>query len=116
MEDGPVRLLALVHSPEHVCCRYRLAAFQAPLQRAGHTLELHPRRSEPLSPGGTPGPRPGRAARLVGFVQHAARPGNDSAVAGAPGTALAGAAFQNDLRPVPLLAAPARPSGRVDVG
>jgi glycosyltransferase involved in cell wall biosynthesis len=35
-----VHLLALVDSPDHVCCRYRLAAFRPFLERAGHTLEL----------------------------------------------------------------------------
>jgi glycosyltransferase involved in cell wall biosynthesis len=34
--------IALVESPDHVCCRYRLSAFQPHLERAGHTLELHP--------------------------------------------------------------------------
>jgi len=32
--------IALVDHPEHVCCRYRLAAFRPPLEQAGHTLEL----------------------------------------------------------------------------
>ena len=32
--------IGLVESPEHVCCRYRLAAFRPFLERAGHTLEL----------------------------------------------------------------------------
>jgi glycosyltransferase involved in cell wall biosynthesis len=36
-----VHLLALVESPEHVCCRYRLAALRPYLEGAGHTLELH---------------------------------------------------------------------------
>jgi glycosyltransferase involved in cell wall biosynthesis len=38
--------IGLVDSPEHVCCRYRLAAFRPFLERAGHTLELRalPRR------------------------------------------------------------------------
>jgi glycosyltransferase involved in cell wall biosynthesis len=35
-----VRLAALVESPDHVCCRYRLRAFQPLLERAGHTLTL----------------------------------------------------------------------------
>ena len=35
-----MRLIALVESPEHVCCRYRLAAFRPFLQRALHELEL----------------------------------------------------------------------------
>jgi glycosyltransferase involved in cell wall biosynthesis len=37
-----VHLTALVDSPEHVCCRYRLAAFRPFLERAGHSLELCP--------------------------------------------------------------------------
>ena len=37
-----MRLLALVDSPEHVCCRYRLAAFRPTLEREGHALELSP--------------------------------------------------------------------------
>jgi glycosyltransferase involved in cell wall biosynthesis len=32
--------IALVDHPEHVCCRYRLAAFRPFLEEAGHTLEL----------------------------------------------------------------------------
>jgi glycosyltransferase involved in cell wall biosynthesis len=35
-----VHLTALVDSPQHVCCRYRLAAFRPHLESAGHTLEL----------------------------------------------------------------------------
>ena len=35
-----MRLIALVESPNHVCCRYRLAAFQPWLRQAGHELEL----------------------------------------------------------------------------
>jgi glycosyltransferase involved in cell wall biosynthesis len=37
-----VRLTALVESFEHVCCRYRLAAFRSLLEQAGHRLELRP--------------------------------------------------------------------------
>jgi glycosyltransferase involved in cell wall biosynthesis len=37
-----VHLVALVDSPTHVCCRYRLAAFRPYLEEAGHTLELCP--------------------------------------------------------------------------
>ena len=33
-------LVALVKDPDHVCCRYRLEAFRAPLARAGHSLTL----------------------------------------------------------------------------
>ena len=41
-----MRLTALVESPSHVCCRYRLTAFRPALEKAGHTLELQrlPRR------------------------------------------------------------------------
>jgi glycosyltransferase involved in cell wall biosynthesis len=35
-----MRLVALVESPEHVCCRYRLSAFGPGLEKAGHQLEL----------------------------------------------------------------------------
>jgi glycosyltransferase involved in cell wall biosynthesis len=37
-----VRLAALVESADHVCARYRLRAFGAPLASLGHTLQLHP--------------------------------------------------------------------------
>jgi glycosyltransferase involved in cell wall biosynthesis len=37
-----VHLTALVESPDHVCCRYRLAAFRPWLEQAGHRLELRP--------------------------------------------------------------------------
>ncbi len=37
-----MRLVALVESPEHVCCRYRVSAFRPWLEQAGHTLELRP--------------------------------------------------------------------------
>jgi glycosyltransferase involved in cell wall biosynthesis len=36
-----LHLIALVESPEHVCCRYRLAALRPYLEQAGHALELH---------------------------------------------------------------------------
>jgi glycosyltransferase involved in cell wall biosynthesis len=35
-----MRLVGLVEHPAHVCCRYRLAAIQPFLERAGHHLEL----------------------------------------------------------------------------
>ncbi|HEV3119351.1 MAG TPA: glycosyltransferase family 4 protein [Gemmataceae bacterium] len=37
-----MRLTALVESFDHVCCRYRLAAFRSVLEQAGHRLELRP--------------------------------------------------------------------------
>ena len=37
-----MRLVALVESPDHVCCRYRLAAFRAALADAGHSLDFTP--------------------------------------------------------------------------
>lgn len=36
-----MRAVALVESPEHVCCRYRLRAFLPLLAAAGHQLHLH---------------------------------------------------------------------------
>lgn len=35
-----MKIAALVDSPQHVCCRYRLAAFRPFLEAAGHTLDL----------------------------------------------------------------------------
>jgi glycosyltransferase involved in cell wall biosynthesis len=43
-----VRIAALVESEDHVCCRYRLAAFQASFARAGHLLKIHPLPRHPL--------------------------------------------------------------------
>ena len=40
--SGMIRV-ALVESADHVCCRYRLAAFMPLLASVGHTLELRPR-------------------------------------------------------------------------
>lgn len=37
-----MHLVALVESEDHVCCRYRLAAFRPFLAAAGHTLEFRP--------------------------------------------------------------------------
>lgn len=34
-----MHLIALVDSPDHVCCRYRVSAFRELLSRQGHTLE-----------------------------------------------------------------------------
>lgn len=36
-----MRVAALVESPDHVCCRYRLRAFLEAFRLAGHHLELH---------------------------------------------------------------------------
>jgi glycosyltransferase involved in cell wall biosynthesis len=36
-----LQLTALVESVDHVCCRYRLLAFQPYLEQAGHRLHLH---------------------------------------------------------------------------
>ena len=35
-----MRVLALVESVNHVCCRYRLTAFRSLLEKAGHQLGL----------------------------------------------------------------------------
>jgi glycosyltransferase involved in cell wall biosynthesis len=37
-----VKVVALVESADHVCCRYRLAAFRPALDRAGYDLRLEP--------------------------------------------------------------------------
>ena len=37
-----MRLVALVESEAHVCCRYRLAAFRHALAAAGHSLDFRP--------------------------------------------------------------------------
>ena len=37
-----MHLTALVQKPDHVCCRYRLAAYRAFFEQAGHTLDLQP--------------------------------------------------------------------------
>ncbi len=37
-----MRLVALVESESHVCCRYRLTAFRGALMAAGHTLDIRP--------------------------------------------------------------------------
>ncbi|AMV28494.1 D-inositol-3-phosphate glycosyltransferase [Gemmata sp. SH-PL17] len=37
-----MRLVALVESESHVCCRYRLTAFHSALVAAGHTLDFQP--------------------------------------------------------------------------
>jgi glycosyltransferase involved in cell wall biosynthesis len=36
-------LTALVEGPDHVCCRYRIAALRPYLERAGHSLMIRPR-------------------------------------------------------------------------
>jgi glycosyltransferase involved in cell wall biosynthesis len=42
VEDRAVHLVALVETADHVCCRYRLAAFCGHLERAGHRLDIRP--------------------------------------------------------------------------
>lgn len=37
-----MRLIALVESPQHVCCRFRVEAFRPFFERAGHRLDLLP--------------------------------------------------------------------------
>ncbi len=37
-----MRVVALVESENHVCCRYRVAAFAEAFRAAGHTLEVRP--------------------------------------------------------------------------
>ncbi|HYT90002.1 MAG TPA: hypothetical protein VEL76_14950, partial [Gemmataceae bacterium] len=37
-----MQVIALVESPEHVCCRYRVAPLRAHLERVGHQLEIRP--------------------------------------------------------------------------
>lgn len=37
-----MRVVALVESHDHVCCRYRIAAFRPHLAAAGHRLEIQP--------------------------------------------------------------------------
>ena len=37
-----MRITALVKSRDHVCCRYRIAAFRPHLERFGHEVELRP--------------------------------------------------------------------------
>ncbi len=37
-----MRIVALVKSAEHVCCRYRIAAYRDALAEAGHRLEVRP--------------------------------------------------------------------------
>lgn len=37
-----MRLVALAESVSHVCCRYRLTAFQSALAAAGHSLDVRP--------------------------------------------------------------------------
>lgn len=41
-KEGVVRVVALADSAEHVCYRYRVAAYRGALAAAGHSLEFHP--------------------------------------------------------------------------
>ena len=44
-----MKLIGLVDSEDHVCCRYRLAAFRSALASAGHSLELVALPENPLA-------------------------------------------------------------------
>ena len=44
-----MKLLALVDSPDHVCCRYRIRAFEPALNAAGWSLTCQPLRQGALS-------------------------------------------------------------------
>lgn len=44
-----MHLIALVEGVEHVCCRYRLRAFQSGWRRAGHDVTLQPIPQDPFS-------------------------------------------------------------------
>ena len=55
-----MRVLALVDSPGHVCCRYRIRAFEPALARAGWSLSCEPLRRNPFS----------RLAQLGGAHHH----------------------------------------------
>lgn len=44
-----MKLIGLVDSEDHVCCRYRLAAFRPALAAAGHSLDLVPLPDNPLT-------------------------------------------------------------------
>jgi glycosyltransferase involved in cell wall biosynthesis len=44
-----MKLIGLVDSEDHVCCRYRLAAFRPVFTAAGHSLDLVPLPDNPLS-------------------------------------------------------------------
>ncbi|MGO9599838.1 MAG: glycosyltransferase family 4 protein [Isosphaeraceae bacterium] len=44
-----MRVLALVDSPDHVCCRYRIRAFEPALARAGWSLSYEPLQRNPFS-------------------------------------------------------------------
>ena len=44
-----MKLLALVDSPDHVCCRYRIRAFESALNAAGWSLTCQPLRKGALS-------------------------------------------------------------------
>jgi glycosyltransferase involved in cell wall biosynthesis len=43
-----LRVVALVESVDHVCCRYRLQPFCAPLAQCGHHLSIRPLPQNPL--------------------------------------------------------------------
>ena len=98
-----MKALALVDAPDHVCCRYRIRAFESALAEAGWSLTL-----ERLRPGAVRplvAARPGRAVRC--------RHRSAQALAGlaAPRAAPAGAPARLRLRrrgPLPRLVRPSR--------
>lgn len=55
-----MRVLALVDSPDHVCCRYRIRAFEPALARAGWSLSYEPLQRNPFS----------RLVQLAGVRHH----------------------------------------------
>ncbi len=99
-----MKLLALVESPDHVCCRYRIRAFRPALERAGCSLTcegLERRR---------PGARP--PARGRGAVRRRDPPAQAPAGLAAPHPAPGRPARGLRLRrrgPLPRFERPARP-------
>ena len=41
-----MRITALVKSHDHVCCRYRIAAFRSFFEKAGHSFSIGCRKSD----------------------------------------------------------------------
>ena len=103
MEDG-MKALALVDAPDHVCCRYRVRAFEPALNRAGWSLDCLGPRPRPA--------RPRRATRAAAAVTTRHPPAQALARLATPAAPAEGAAARLRLRrrrPVPRLLRPARP-------